>query len=317
MLLACHECGGKVSSEAKACPRCGAPPKQKLECLECGAESSLKSTTCGECGAPLTPIRNGATQIDRRAEVVKSDANTTASIIPPTKTEPSQGKVKGSQNGSVKRPHRTSTNDAPHRQAPSDLAAARHSSEAVRKHKINCPHCSQRIAVTNKQLATVKTASCPNCGRQLTLSNPSRDNRYKPRDISSKRRPSKRRDRAHIKSRNKAKTFRWIIAACLMLSLFAVSQSYWSNKAQKAHGGGGFLAADPYAGIAKLPFIGGVVYGTLHSFSEFGEYSRRGKTGPAIRHLRNGSLNIVIFVGLVVSISFVVSGVCAMPQDGD
>jgi hypothetical protein len=30
-LMACHECGAVISSEAKACPHCGARPKSKIE----------------------------------------------------------------------------------------------------------------------------------------------------------------------------------------------------------------------------------------------------------------------------------------------
>jgi hypothetical protein len=32
-LLICHECGGRVSTEAAACPQCGAPPKKGLSSL--------------------------------------------------------------------------------------------------------------------------------------------------------------------------------------------------------------------------------------------------------------------------------------------
>lgn len=33
-LIKCHECGEKVSSQAQACPKCGAKPKQKRKILE-------------------------------------------------------------------------------------------------------------------------------------------------------------------------------------------------------------------------------------------------------------------------------------------
>ncbi|HSH98414.1 MAG TPA: zinc-ribbon domain-containing protein [Methyloradius sp.] len=32
-LIKCHECGHEISTEAKACPQCGAEPKQKTGCL--------------------------------------------------------------------------------------------------------------------------------------------------------------------------------------------------------------------------------------------------------------------------------------------
>lgn len=53
MLIECHECGGKVSTEAKACVRCGAPPQMPAKCHECEALMPVNSRICKECGAPV------------------------------------------------------------------------------------------------------------------------------------------------------------------------------------------------------------------------------------------------------------------------
>ena len=53
-LINCTECGNPVSTKAKACPKCGAPPEQTalVRCAECGNPLSTKAEACPKCGAP-------------------------------------------------------------------------------------------------------------------------------------------------------------------------------------------------------------------------------------------------------------------------
>jgi uncharacterized membrane protein YhaH (DUF805 family) len=53
VLIKCHECGGKVSTEAKACVHCGAPPRVIQMCHECGDVIPEGEDACKGCGAPV------------------------------------------------------------------------------------------------------------------------------------------------------------------------------------------------------------------------------------------------------------------------
>ncbi|MDG2487160.1 MAG: zinc-ribbon domain-containing protein [Roseibacillus sp.] len=52
MLISCYECGHKVSTEALACPKCGAPPRVTITCHECGETVAADAKACPSCGAP-------------------------------------------------------------------------------------------------------------------------------------------------------------------------------------------------------------------------------------------------------------------------
>ena len=57
MLIDCHECGGKVSTEASACPHCGAPPMRSARTVTRNVQpAKLSEPYCPSCGA--ADIRN-------------------------------------------------------------------------------------------------------------------------------------------------------------------------------------------------------------------------------------------------------------------
>jgi len=58
-LIACSECGARISDKAPMCVKCGCPvskdahePKDTVTCISCGAEVSQIAVVCPNCGEP-------------------------------------------------------------------------------------------------------------------------------------------------------------------------------------------------------------------------------------------------------------------------
>jgi hypothetical protein len=49
-LATCASCGHKVSTTARSCPKCGAPPPKLVYCTRCGTQMLGSATVCPECG---------------------------------------------------------------------------------------------------------------------------------------------------------------------------------------------------------------------------------------------------------------------------
>jgi len=76
MLIECHECGGKVSTEAKACVNCGAPPRTPILCKECGIAVPPNSGSCIECGASVRNLLTTDTSSSRSSKPILKPAPT-------------------------------------------------------------------------------------------------------------------------------------------------------------------------------------------------------------------------------------------------
>ena len=95
MIIECSECGGKVSTEAKACMQCGAPPKVPLACHDCGEVVPEGATMCQVCGAP---VRVSAPRVDPvRVDPVRVDPVRVDPVrVDPVRVDspmPTQGRV--------------------------------------------------------------------------------------------------------------------------------------------------------------------------------------------------------------------------------
>jgi len=55
-LIACRECTREISSEALACPHCGAPKLQNASCRHCARPVEPGASVCPNCGA-VGPVR--------------------------------------------------------------------------------------------------------------------------------------------------------------------------------------------------------------------------------------------------------------------
>ena len=49
-LTECPDCGGKISTEAAACPHCGKPVERTVTCSDCGERYPADSRSCPGCG---------------------------------------------------------------------------------------------------------------------------------------------------------------------------------------------------------------------------------------------------------------------------
>ena len=57
-LIACSDCGKKISDKASACVGCGAPVSPQVECVDCGNLNSASAAVCENCGGPIGTERS-------------------------------------------------------------------------------------------------------------------------------------------------------------------------------------------------------------------------------------------------------------------
>lgn len=95
-LIKCHECGAEVSTEAKACPKCGAKTENKMGCgsmllIAIGTIAILSMTLGGGASSPnvTTPHDVAARQAEVEAEYARTPHNT-----PPLTERPLDQKAK-------------------------------------------------------------------------------------------------------------------------------------------------------------------------------------------------------------------------------
>src|ERR1700688_4541215 len=87
-LTACATCGHEVSTTARACPKCGAPPTKSVYCTRCGGSMLDAESVCRSCGAD----RYGSPSIEKHGN--PSTANAPTPFAPPSSTDPiSKGTV--------------------------------------------------------------------------------------------------------------------------------------------------------------------------------------------------------------------------------
>lgn len=79
-LISCYECDGQVSTLAKACPHCGAPPREGEARDPAEAEASIEAQT-GDT-AEATPESRGEPAADEG--VSTDDERATAAVEPPS-----------------------------------------------------------------------------------------------------------------------------------------------------------------------------------------------------------------------------------------
>lgn len=60
-LISCRECNKKVSSDAQACPHCGAPKKKSIQ--EMALELYLSKPKCPFCGSSSTQASTAADKL--------------------------------------------------------------------------------------------------------------------------------------------------------------------------------------------------------------------------------------------------------------
>lgn len=53
-LVTCPDCKGKISGDARFCPRCGHQQLQLLQCLHCGKNVTPNAKFCSRCGKPTS-----------------------------------------------------------------------------------------------------------------------------------------------------------------------------------------------------------------------------------------------------------------------
>jgi RNA polymerase subunit RPABC4/transcription elongation factor Spt4 len=75
-MIKCAECGNDVSSQAAACPKCGAPPpkvrsEDAADCPWCDSEISSRATVCPHCHARKGYSGYGATIHTRDSLIAK------------------------------------------------------------------------------------------------------------------------------------------------------------------------------------------------------------------------------------------------------
>lgn len=82
-LATCSSCGHKVSTTARACPKCGAPPPKLIYCTRCGGDTLDTESICPECGAARYEDPPGSLANQGNPSTV----NQPTAVLPPRSTK--------------------------------------------------------------------------------------------------------------------------------------------------------------------------------------------------------------------------------------
>ncbi len=156
MLINCHECDAPVSTEAKACMRCGAPPRFPKR-SDGTPVTVIPPATQKPCPPGVSSKEVSSAEVPLRFP--KRSDGTPVNVIPPATQKPCP-------------PVGGSKEDSPAEVPLRFPKRAKKVSFADVRYEINCPTCHEKGFICGRTLASQDFVSCPSlggCGSRLSI----------------------------------------------------------------------------------------------------------------------------------------------------